>query len=82
MTSIDLWNIRDWKESEAFFCEFLFPSLKGFHLTLAKHGPQRSEEGWKLSDLEWIGRLENKVDAGKLSREEADEMLQDENLGV
>ena len=71
-----------------FFChlamvyEILFPFLKGFHLTLAKHGPQRSEEGWKLSDLEWIGHLENKVDTGKLSREEADEMLQDRESGT
>ena len=54
-----------------FFChlemvyKILFPFLKGFHLTLATHGSQRSEEGWKLSDLEWIGHLENKVETGK-----------------
>ena len=70
-----------------FFChlaivyEIFFPFLKEFHLNLAKHGPQRSEEGWKLSDLEWIEHLENKVEAGRLSREEADEMLHDREPG-
>ena len=40
-----------------FFChlamvyELFFPFLKGFHLTLAKHGLQRSEEGWEIPDL-------------------------------
>ena len=55
--------------------EILFPFLKGLHLTLANHLPKRDEEGWKMTDLHWIAHLESKVDAGKMAREEADEML-------
>ena len=32
--------------------EILFPYLKGFHLSLAKHLPNRNEEGWKINELE------------------------------
>ena len=38
--------------------DVIFPYLKGFHLTLSYHLPRRLEEGWKLSDLEYIGELE------------------------
>ena len=44
--------------------EGLFPSLKGFHLTLVQHLPKRDEEGWKIADLEWIAHVEGKVDSG------------------
>ena len=33
----------------------IFSHLKGFHLTLAAHLPNRNSEGWKISELEWIG---------------------------
>ena len=55
--------------------EIFFPYLKGFHLTLARHLPQRDDEGWKMSDLEWIGNMENKVERGMYSRLEADSMI-------
>ena len=35
--------------------DILFPFLKGFHLALCAHLPNRDEEGWKVKDLEWIG---------------------------
>ena len=50
--------------------EIFFPFLKGFHLTLAQHLPQRNEEGWKLSYLEWIGHLEHRIEEGRMTREE------------
>ena len=55
--------------------EMLFPFLKGIHLTLASHLPNRSDEGWKLSDLEWIQHLKSKVEEGRLLRKEADDLL-------
>ena len=57
----------------------IFPYLKGFHLTLAQHLPKRDEEGWKLTELEWIGHVENKVERGALTRKEADVMLTEIN---
>ena len=51
--------------------------MKGFHLTLAKHLPHRDDEGWKLSDLEWIGHIENKIDQGKYSRSETDALIRE-----
>ncbi len=57
-----------------------FPFLKGFHLTLAQHLPQRNEEGWKLSDLEWIGHLEHRVEEGRMSREEFNVLSQVERI--
>ena len=50
--------------------DILFPYLKGFHLTLCSHLPKRDEEGWKRSDLEWIGYLEERLDTGKICVEE------------
>jgi len=47
--------------------ELLFPFLKGFHLTLCAHMPSRDEEGWKLSELEFIGYLEERLARGKIS---------------
>ena len=54
--------------------EVIFPYLKGFHLDLCKHFPRRNDEGWKLSDLEWIGMLEIKVEDGKMSRKEMEDL--------
>lgn len=47
--------------------EILFPYLKGFHLTLCSHLPRRNEEGWKTSNLEWIGHLEMLKEKGIMS---------------
>ena len=38
--------------------DLFFAYLKGFHLTLSQHLPRRSDDGWKLSDLEWIAYVE------------------------
>ena len=68
------------ERQRGFFChlamvyEVIFPYLKGFHLDLCKHYPKRDDEGWKMSDLEWIGMLETKVEAGKLSRREMEDL--------
>ena len=56
--------------------EIIFPFLKGFHLTLCAHLPKRDEEGWKLSDLQWIGHIENQVEEKQISRVHAQELLQ------
>ena len=71
----NLERIRGFLCHLAMVYEVIFPYLKGFHLTLAKHLPQRDEEGWKLTDLEWIGHIEAKVDQGKYSRLEADILM-------
>ena len=52
--------------------EITFSYLKGFHLTLSQHLPQRDEENWKISDLQRISHIEQRVDDGKITREEAD----------
>lgn len=64
-----------------FFCHLamtfsiIFPFLKGFHLTLSAHLPKRDSEGWKISELEWIGSVECKVDKGTITREEGDFLI-------
>jgi len=50
----------------------LFPYLKGFHLTLCTHLPKRDEEGWKLTDLQWIGFMEQRLHSGKISQSDYD----------
>lgn len=49
--------------------------MKGFHLTLSAHLPKRDSEGWKISELEWIGSVECKVDKGTITREEGDFLI-------
>ena len=53
----------------------IFPYLKGFHLTLASHLPKRDQDGWKMSDLDWIGHIENKIERGEYTREQGDLMV-------
>ena len=53
----------------------MFPYLKGFHLTVARHLPHRDEEGWKIAKLEWIGHLENKIEDGKYTRGQVEIIL-------
>jgi len=53
----------------------IFPYLKGFHLTLCSHLPNRDEEGWKVKELEWIGHLHNRLSEGKISQEEYEETI-------
>ena len=52
------------------------PYLKGFHLKLAKHLSKRDNEGWKMSDHSWEAHLENKVEQGVYSREQAELLLE------
>ena len=64
------------EQMRGYFChlamtyEILFPYLKGFHLTLCSHLPQRDEEGWKMSDLEWLGYMEERLSSGKVTQEQ------------
>ena len=55
--------------------ELLFPFLKGFHLTLCAHLPKRDTEGWKMSDLKWLGYIEECRESGKMSAVEIDEVM-------
>ena len=55
--------------------DLLFPFLKGFHLTLCAHLPQRNEEGWKIKELEWLGLLEQMREEGKMSDQEVQDSL-------
>ena len=41
-------------------------------MTLAAHLHHRNDEGWKLTDLEWIGYVEDRVQEGKYSRQQGD----------
>jgi len=50
--------------------EILFPYLKGFHLVLCAHLPKRDEEGWKLTDLEWIAHMQERLESKKISNEQ------------
>jgi hypothetical protein len=52
--------------------ETLTRHLKGFHLMLAANLPRRNDDGWKLSDAEWMTYLLAKVD-GQMTQEEADQ---------
>ena len=64
------------EQMRGYFChlamtyEILFPYLKGFHLTLCSHLPKRDEEGWKMSDLEWIGHMQERLNSGKVTHEQ------------
>ena len=52
--------------------EIVTPYLKGFHLTLAKHHPQRNTDGWKLSPKEWDAYIWGKASEGKFTTDEAE----------
>jgi len=71
-----LFEFKQLERIRGFLCHLamtfniLFPYLKGFHLTLCAHLPQRDEEGWKRSDLEFIGFLEERLQSGRISLEE------------
>ena len=70
-------RIRGFLCHMAMVYDSIFPYLKGFHLTLASHLPHRDDDGWKMTDLEWIAHLENKVESGDYSREQADTTLEE-----
>lgn len=55
--------------------DLFFAYLKGFHLTLCQHLPQRDDQGWKLTDLEWIGFVEQRFQANKIDDRERDRLL-------
>jgi hypothetical protein len=42
--------------------EMLTHHLKGIHLALAFYLPKRTDDGWKMSDAEWIAYLSLKVE--------------------
>ena len=72
----ELERIRGFLCHMAMVYDVIFPYLKGFHLTLAHHLPRRDEGGWKLTDLEWIAHIENKVDEGRYSRQQGDLLIE------
>jgi hypothetical protein len=45
--------------------KIITPSLKGLHLTLASFLSQRDDEGWKLSDKEWLNQIRDAVKRGR-----------------
>jgi hypothetical protein len=49
--------------------------LKGFHLTLAAHGPNRGDDGWKIGDRDRIYYVQSKLDANEITPEEAHLMI-------
>jgi hypothetical protein len=51
--------------------ETVIPYLKGLHLTLAAHHPQRNLQGWKLSPKEWDAYVWSKESEGIFSVDEA-----------
>ena len=55
--------------------DLFFAYLKGFHLTLFQHLPQRDEQGWKLTDLEWIGFVEQRFESNKIDQKERTRLL-------
>ena len=65
-------QIRGFFYHLAMVFEIFFPYLRGFHLTLAKYLPKRDDEGWKLSELQWIGYIERRVETGAYTRSEED----------
>ena len=64
------------EQARGFLCHLamtysiIFPYLKGFHLSLCQHLPKRNEDGWKLSDLEWIGHIELQAEKEGLTDKE------------
>lgn len=72
------------EKMRGYFCHLamtfpiLFPYLKGFHLVLSAHQKKRNEEGWKISELEWIGTMEHKISRGLMTREEFDRKLHED----
>ena len=55
--------------------DIFFAYLKGFHLSLSQHLPHRNEQGWKLSDLEWIAHVEQQFDSNKISFDEKEQLM-------
>ena len=55
--------------------DVFFPYLKGFHLTLTYNKFHCDEDGWKLSDLQWIGYVEQRFDSGKIDESEKERLL-------
>ena len=53
----------------------ILPFLKCFHLTLCSHMMRRNKSGWKIQELEWIGRIESSFQSGKHSRDESDYLI-------
>ena len=69
-------SYKELERERGFLChlglvfEIIMPFLKGYHLELSKHLPQRDQEGWKVSDRDWEAVLENKYQKGEITRQE------------
>jgi len=74
-------NFKYLEQVRGFLChlaltfDIIFPFLKGFHLILCRHLPQRNEEGWKINEMEWLAYLEEAKAKGSMSSEEVNQML-------
>ena len=70
------------EQIQGFFChlgmtfDVLMPFLKGFHLTLASHNPQRNEEGWRLEMEDWLAYVHDQVELDRWTEEEANKYLE------
>lgn len=53
----------------------LFPYLKVFHLVLAQHLAKRNDEGWKLTDNEWVNFVNHKLSSGSWSQNKYDQYM-------
>ena len=51
------------------------PYLKGLHLTLSSHLPQRDLRGWKRGDKDWLRYVAHEVETGRMTPEGAHEAL-------
>jgi hypothetical protein len=74
---LPLLHYKRLEEIRGFLCyismtyEIVTHYLKGLHLTLAAHHPQRDAQGWKLSPKEWDAYVWGKESEGKFSSDEA-----------
>ena len=75
-------NYKRLEQIRGFLCHLamthsvLFPYLKGFHLTLSSHLKNRDDEGWKLTDLDYIAYLEDKTEKQQLTDDEKERVVQ------
>jgi hypothetical protein len=67
----DLERVRGFLVHLAMTFPMLKPYLKGLHLTLAAHLPQRDSEGWKRGDKNWMVYVAAELDEGRMTELEA-----------
>jgi hypothetical protein len=70
-------NYKRLEQDVGFLChlsmtyERVTPYLKGIYLTLSDHLPQRDEEGWKQTDIQWRAYIHQRLSEGVLSADQA-----------